>query len=69
MGDGHVFDDRETEPGAAGGRDLAASTRKNRSKMRSCALSGMPMPWSLTLTSTVSPAGLALITTRVCSGL
>ena len=50
-------------------RDLAGSTRKNRSKMRSWADSGMPMPWSLTLTSSEARAARALTTTRVCSGL
>src|SRR5690606_29054358 len=50
-------------------RERAASTRKKRSKMRCWALSGMPMPWSLTLISTTSPTERALMTTRVCSGL
>lgn len=67
-----MLDDGQAEPVPPVARERAASTRKNRSKIRSCALSGMPIPWSLTLISTDSvlgPAARALTTTRVCSGL
>ncbi len=67
-----MLDDGEPQAGAAGGPERAGSTRQKRSKMRSLSLSEMPMPWSVTASSIMSPPGAptrrAAMPTRVRAG-